>query len=362
VTIAAIARKLRNIRMPMHTIRRACLALAVVAAFAANAWAADIVDAAGRKVAVPDRVARVVAAGPPASALMTILAPEKLIGWNQQPSPAELALLPAATRDLPVLGRLTGRGNTANLETIVAAKPDLIVDFGATTDTYVALAERIQAQTGIPYLLIDGRFAHTVESLMLLGAALGSADRAKMLAARVQAIFDRLDGVLHTIPEAKRPRVYLARRDDGLETSYRGALNTEIIERAGGVNVVDTGPLQGGLVNVSLEQVLAWNPDTVITAYPKFAAQAATLAGWRNLDAVQKKRVFLSPRLPFGWIDEPPSLNRAIGLEWLGHVFFPDAFKSDLRADARDFYKAFYQVDLTDADLDRLLAGAPAAP
>src|SRR5271166_1720900 len=107
--------------------RRACLVFAFAAAFAAAAPAmardADIVDAAGRKVAVPDRVARVVAAGPPASALMTILAPEKLIGWNQQPSPAELAFLPAATRNLPVLGRLTGRGNTANLETIVAAKP-----------------------------------------------------------------------------------------------------------------------------------------------------------------------------------------------------------------------------------------------
>src|SRR5271170_7744970 len=89
-------RKLRNILMLTLSTRRACLVFAFVAALAAAAPAmardADIIDAAGRKVAVPDHVARVVAAGPPASALMTILAPEKLIGWNQQPSPAELAL------------------------------------------------------------------------------------------------------------------------------------------------------------------------------------------------------------------------------------------------------------------------------
>ena len=338
------------------------LAVALIALVPPLAHAAEIVDSAGRKVTVPDRVERVIAAGPPASALLTILAPEKLVGWNRQPEPAELAFLPAVTRSLPVIGRLTGRGNTANLETIVAAKPDVIVDFGTIAETYISLADRIQQQTGIPYLLIDGKFAQTVPALTLLGTALGVADRAKLLAAKTQAVFDRIDAVLRAVPEQKRPRVYLARRDDGLETSYRGALKTEIIERAGGVNVVDTGPLQGGLVNVSLEQVLAWNPDTVITVDPKFAAAASTLAGWRNVAAVQNKRVYLSPRLPFGWIDDPPSLNRALGLAWLGHAFYPTDDPGDLRAETRDFYKTFYQVDPTDAQLDQLLAGTAGAP
>jgi iron complex transport system substrate-binding protein len=324
--------------------------------------AVDIVDSAGRKVAVPAHVERVIAAGPPASALLTILAPDKLAGWNRQPDAAEVAFLPAATRNLPVIGRLTGRGNTANLETIVAAKPDVIVDFGTVAETYISLADRIQQQTGIPYLLIDGKFAQTMPALTLLGSALGVTDRAKLLAARMQAIFDRIDAVLRAVPETKRPRVYLARRDDGLETSYRGALNTEIIERAGGINVVDTGQLQGGLVNVSLEQVLAWNPDTIITVDPKFAAAAPTLAGWRNVDAVQKKRVYLSPRLPFGWIDDPPSLNRLLGLAWLGHVFYPADDPGDLRAETREFYDTFYQVDLSDAQLDQLLTGTAGAP
>jgi iron complex transport system substrate-binding protein len=57
------------------------------------------VDSAGRQVEVPDRIERVIAAGPPASVLMTILAPEKLIGWNRRPPPQELPYLPAVVRN-----------------------------------------------------------------------------------------------------------------------------------------------------------------------------------------------------------------------------------------------------------------------
>jgi iron complex transport system substrate-binding protein len=338
------------------------LAITFVALLPRGAAAGEVTDSAGRKVVVPDYIERVVAAGPPASALMTILAPEKLAGWNRAPEPADLPYLPAITRNLPVIGRLTGRGNTANLETVMAAKPDLIVDFGTISDTFASLADRTQAQTGIPYLLIDGSFAKTVQALALLGSIVGVADRAQMLAGKVQSVFERLDSGLRDVPDKERPRVYLARRATGLETSFRGSLNTEIIERAGGINVVDTGQVQGGLVNVSLEQVLAWNPDTIVTTDPVFATETAATAPWQNVDAVQKKRVFLSPRLPYGWIDEPPSINRALGLIWLARVFFPSRFPGDLRAETREFYDQFYQVDLTDAQLTTLLQSNAAQP
>ena len=71
--------------------------------------------------------------------------------------------------------------------------------------------------------------------------------------------------------------------------------------------------------------------------------------------AVQEGRVHLSPVLPFGWIDRPPSLNRIIGLDWMAATFYPDRYQIDLRARARDFYRLWYHLDLTEAQLDRLL-------
>ena len=77
---------------------------------------------------------------------------------------------------------------------------------------------------------------------------------------------------------------------------------------------------------------------------------------WAGLGAVRSGRVLLSPRLPFGWVDEPPSVNRLLGLLWLGHQLHPEVVGNDTRPAVRDFYHLFYRVDLTDAEIDQLLA------
>jgi len=214
----------------------------------------------------------------------------------------------------------------------------------------------VQSQTGIPYLLIDGRFNNTATALRLLGSILGVDKRAEGLAARAQAILDGVDHVVAAVPEARRPRVYLAHRNNGLETGNRGSINTEIIERAGGRNVVDAGGARGGLVTVSLEQVLKWNPDTIITTDAGFPAAVKADAAWAGVDAVGRGRIYVSPALPYGWIDAPPSLNRLLGLQWLASLFFPDLCKVDIHTETKDFYRLFYGVELTDPLLDRLLA------
>jgi iron complex transport system substrate-binding protein len=233
----------------------------------------------------------------------------------------------------------------------------VIVDFGSINATYISLADRVQSQTGIPYVLIDGRFDNTVKAVRLLGSILGVHDRAEWLANRAEAILNNVDRAVAAVPEGQRPRVYLAHRG-GLETGNRGSINTEIIERAGGRNVVDAGGARGGLVDVSLEQVLKWDPDTIITTDPAFPAAAKADTAWAGVDAVKRGRIYVSPNLPYGWIDTPPSLNRLLGLQWLAGLFFPDRYKIDIRAETKAFYLLFYEVALTDAQLDQLLAGA----
>jgi iron complex transport system substrate-binding protein len=78
---------------------------------------------------------------------------------------------------------------------------------------------------------------------------------------------------------------------------------------------------------------------------------------WAAIAAVKNGRVRLSPKLPFGWVDYPPAVNRLIGLWWLGKIFYPEHFPEDIKAQARDFYSAFYHVTPTAAQIDRLLAG-----
>jgi iron complex transport system substrate-binding protein len=336
---------------------RQLLIVAVFSLLSVIARGAEIEDSGGRVVTIPDRVEHVMAAGPPASVLLYVLAPEKMFGWTAAPRPNEREFLLPSVRDLPELGRLTGRGDTANIEVVLRAKPDLIFDFGSVNATYVSLANRVQDQTGVPYLLLDGRLDRTADTVRLLGKALGVRERAERIAAYIEATEELLDARLRDLPAAQRHRVYLAREANGLETGLTGSINTEIIERAGGINVAERGNLRGGIANVSMEQVIAWAPDTIITWDANFFASYATNPLWATVPAVVAKRVFLAPRLPFGWIDAPPSINRVIGLKWIAQLLYPDRFPEDIRVTAREFFKLFYQVEPDAAALDRILAG-----
>ena len=338
------------------------LLLLLLLVLALPAQARTITDSAGRVVEIPDEVATVFAAGPPASILVYIMKPEALTGWPRALRPEERAYVAEPFRDLPETGRLTGRGGEANLERVLELRPDLIIDFGSVRDTYIDLADRVQEQTGIPYILVDGRFENTPEALRLIGEALGVPARGETLAADVEATFSRIDTILGQVPEEERPRVYLARGPDGLETGMKGSINTEIIERAGGRNVADDGGVTRGLVQASMEQVIVANPDTIVTWDPIFYDKVFDDPLWQGIDAVRAGRVYLSPTAPFGWIDRPPSLNRMMGLIWMAGLLHPDRWQGDLREDTRAFYKLYYHVDLSDEETERLLEWAEGRP
>ncbi|HLH94437.1 MAG TPA: iron ABC transporter substrate-binding protein [Xanthobacteraceae bacterium] len=316
--------------------------------------AATVTDGAGRSVPVPAHVTRIFPAGPPASLMIYTLAPETLIGWTRPNSAAEREFLLPDVGGRPTVGRLTGRGNTANLEAVLSVKPDLILDMGTISDTYVSLADRVQEQTGIPYALLDGSFAGTPAAYRTLGALIDRRDDAERLAHYAEDTVATITGRIAGIPKEQRPRIYFARGPRGLETGLGGSINLETIEMLAR-NVA--GDTKGGLSPVSLEQVLAWNPEVIVTIDREFAASVYNDPAWVPIAAVQAHRVHLAPSLPFGWVDFPPSVNRLIGLWWLAKILYPTQFPEDLRPLTRAFYKQFYHVDITDAQLDHVLAG-----
>jgi iron complex transport system substrate-binding protein len=227
------------------------------------------VDSAGRTVNLPDKIDRAMAAGPPASVLLYSLAPEKMVGWVGEPTAAEKEFLLPSVRNLPAYGRITGKGNTANIEVIISFKPDVIIDVGSVDPTYASLADRIQTQTGIPYVLIDGGFSKTPETLRIVGKLLNVTERAGDLAHYAETEQAKLKKFVEKIPHAQRPRVYYGRGPEGLETGMAGSINTEILEVVGAENVA-AGAGTGSLANVSLEQILDWNPDFILTSNKDF--------------------------------------------------------------------------------------------
>ena len=110
-------------------------------------------------------------------------------------------------------------------------------------------------------------------------------------------------------------------------------------------------------MTISPEQLLLWDPEIVIAIEPAFVSAAGTDDVWKSVKAVRTGRLYVAPDDPFGWIDSPPSVNRLIGLRWLGRVLYPKLFPEDLRAETRNFYNLFYHRAPDERQLNELLSG-----
>jgi len=317
-------------------------------------------DSGGRRVNVPDEVHRVFPVGPPASVTLFTLAPEKMLGWPRAPSPEARSFLPTRYGELPEIGRLTGRGNTVNLENVVRWAPDLVLDVGSTTAHYVSLADQVVEKTHIPTVLIGGRLADTPTTFRTTGDLLGVSSRAEALAGYAEALLGRVQEAIAKIPAAGRPSIYVARGPTGLETAVAGSIASEVVDLLGARNVVGKDSAPRTIVGVSPEQLLAWQPDVILAIDRRCHAAIRTDPVWRELKAVQPGKIHLVPALPFSSLDDPPAPNRLIGLLWLGKLLYPALFPQDIRREARRFYALFYQQEPSDTQLDGLFAVPPA--
>lgn len=297
----------------------------------------------------PATVRRVFAAGPPAAVLTCVLAPDKLLGWPMQLSDGARRLLPRAAADLPHLGRLSGRGSTMNIESLLALRPDLVLDAGSVDPTHLSGAERVWRQTGLPYALIDGRLSDHPAQLRDAGRLLGVPGRGEELAALAERIVELAQTVTTAGDSAAPPRVYYGRGPDGLETGLAGSINMEAIDMVGAHNVAAQAG-RGGLTQVSMEQILAWDPEVVLTQDAAFAQHVRHDRLWRSVSAVRGGRVHRAPILPFGWLDGPPGVNRLIGLPWLLARLYPGRHPELEPARARAFvaqcFQCFYEHPL----------------
>jgi len=335
-----------------------CAAVLTTLLFAMSVARAGVfVDAAGRWVVLPNRIERIMPAGPASAVFVYALAPDKLIGWSAPLSRAQRALLPAKYARLPVVGQLGGPYPTATANDVLRLHPDVIIGYGTISPPTVALANRIQQQTRIPYILLNDSIQLMPATVRQLSPIIGAGEHGLAVGTYCFGAVDILRGQLLIISADDRPRVYYGRGPDGLETPLPGSPSASDIDQAGVINVA--GALgRNAIVQVTREQILTWNPQIVIAQQRSFYNQLLHSPEWRYLDAVRTKKVYLEPASPFGWIDDPPGLNRAIGLYWLSSLFYPDVYQQNLGVVARAFYQLFYGVQLSDRQLQALIGPA----
>lgn len=323
-----------------------------------------LVDQAGRTVTIPARINKAFSTNPMGMIMIYSLDPGKLAGWNYVLSPEAKKMILPEYQNLPVLGGWYAN-YTCNTEELLKLHPDVIVGSNGMNDA--AVADRIQQQLGIPVVIIDTELTKLDRAYEFMGDLLGNKSHAAELAAYCRQTLQEVTEKAKEIPPEKRVRVYYAEGQKGLETDPKGSQHTQVLDFVGGLNIAEV-PMKGGagLSSVSLEQVLAWNPDVILTA--SMSAMGGTEGGiyknittdpnWQSISAVKNHRVYEIPDRPFNWFDRPPSVNRIIGVRWLANLLYPEIFKFDLESDVKDFYARFYHYNLSDQEVKALLANS----
>jgi iron complex transport system substrate-binding protein len=262
-------------------------------------------------------------------------------------------------------GRGGGRGQGNNYEAYIAAHPDIIFqgcmvkNDPASHNVDISTVNIMQEKVGtIPVVCIDSNLTNYGATFKFLGDLLNVSNRTNALIAYGKQILGEVQAKVATIPDAKRLHVYYAEGADGLQTNPVGSRHTQLIELCGGKNVVggEFKETSGTTVEVTKESLLLWNPEVVITANVNIIMQINADETWKQISAVKNHRVYLIPTKPFNWFDRPPGPNRIVGIPYLAHKFYPNIFSDSwFRKKAKEFYKLFCQMELSDADLTELI-------
>ncbi len=323
-----------------------------------------IVDMAGRTVEVPSEIKKVYATSQIGIIVLYTLNPDKLAGWGFALSDSDKQFIDQKYYGLPVLGVWSGKNGTGNIEEIIRVHPDVIFSIGTIDDSQKALSDKIEQQTGIPVVMLDGPLDKLDKMYESVGDIMGEKIRAKELGDYCAKTITGINTLKAKIPDEKQVKVYYAEGAKGLETDPKGSFHTEVLDFVRGINVADV-PMQGGFGRsaVSLEQLLKWNPEVIIVGYDKdakagFFKEIYSTPGWMSIKAVKDKKVYSIPNKPFDWFDRPPSVNRIIGVKWLANLLYPEYIKLDIAAEVKDFYEKFYHKKLTDREVKELLTNA----
>ncbi len=325
--------------------------------YTGHAEGREIVDMAGRTVTVPDTITKVCGSSPPATDMIYAIDPALIAGLNSPLWPGEKRFLIPSVQKLPITGGWFGQGRTPNLETLLEVKPDVMVVWlwkrSAMHDTIEQTARRLNMPA--VYIKLD-RLSDYPEAFRFLGELLHREKRALALSEYASRVISETKPIAAAIPEEKRVTVYFAEAPDGLCTECDKSMHTELINLAGGKNIYQCEPKDTfGMERISIEQVMAGNPEVILAMEKEFAGHVYADPKWQSIRAVKNKRVHLIPNAPFNWFTRPPSYMRLIGIKWVANILYPDRFPFDPVVETREFYSLFLRIQLDDKALAEVL-------
>ena len=269
----------------------------------------NITDDAGRNVALPARVDRVITLAPNLTEIVfAIGAGDRLVGDTTYCD------YPPEAKNVAKVGDTA----TPNLERIIALKPQVVLV--STASQLERFTQQLEGQK-IAVFVTDPRDLEGVfRSIEQIGRILDHEQQANAL---VQKLRERTKAVANAVQSTKPVRVFFQLSAEPLYTAGRDSFATDLMRRAGAISV--TADVPGTWPKYSNESALAAKPEAIIlpTGGSMGAANSEVVEALRNSPAVQAGRVY---KINDDYLARPGP-RMVDGLEEMARALHPEAFK-----------------------------------
>ncbi|MEG1619083.1 MAG: ABC transporter substrate-binding protein [Eubacterium sp.] len=246
--------------------------------------------------------------------------------------------------DLPQIGK----GKDINMETVVGLGADLAV----IPERFASQAETYQS-SDVPALVVlpnDENFDTVSNALKIVGKALGEDQRANDITSFIDTKLNEISDKVASAP--KKPSILFLGGTNALSVAPNAMIQTYIIEKAGGKNAVSGIDKKGEFADVSIEEIIEWNPDIIwVPSYAKYSVDdLLNDPAWSSIKAVQDKAVYVFPSAMEPW--DYPTASSILGVCWAANNLHGDLYNTDsFMKDVDAFYQMVYGKTFTKEQL-----------
>ncbi|MDR3145707.1 MAG: ABC transporter substrate-binding protein [Treponema sp.] len=303
-------------------------------------------DSAGRTVTVPAKITRVVPSGSLAQTFLLSIAPDLLCAVSGSYSAEEAEFIPPAVLGLPVVGQFYGTADL-NYEEIAAIGPEIVIDIGAPKKSIVQDMDAITQAISIPAVHITAALDSTPDAFRTLGKLLGREERGEALAAFCEKTLAAAAEIRAGAGNRKKQVIYCTGKT-GLNVIAAGSFHAEVLDfMSENRAVVDSPSSRGSGNETDLEQLYLWDPELIIFAPDSIYDTVGGDPTWRQIRAIHNGAYYEVPIGPYNWLGSPPSINRYLGILWLGTLLYPEYARYDLFTETAEYYRLFYGYELS---------------
>lgn len=314
-----------------------------------NAESITVTDQRGEKVTLDGPAESIASAVIPAPAIIAAVdgSWDRISGINQSLLDANKQgiiskILPESV-NTPVV---SGPDFVPNMEEVLAANPDVVVQWGDKGDDIMAPIE----QANLPVVGLEYGTQDDLETWIdMFGDIIDKPERSDEIIDWMHAEEKSVSGQVKDLGLESPRALSLSYSDQELSVETSTDYAQHVFDMTGLTNVAKDAPVTDGVA--SAEQIIDWNPEIIFLsafdpATPQDVYDDPRLS---EVSAVKDKRVYRAPLGVYRW--QVPSAESPLYWNWVASLAYPGDYEIDLPAEMRKQTSFLYNYELTDDDI-----------